>query len=56
MRPVGDCAGAMNDDTPAPADLMLQVFGGERTGPMGPDEFALLQAALRQRQEGERHK
>ena len=40
----------------APADFVLQAFGSDRSGPMGPEEFALLQAALRQKQEGDRHK
>lgn len=35
----------------APADFVLKAFD-ERAGPMGPAEFALLQAAMRQRQEG----
>ena len=38
-----------------PPELVLQALS-DRSGPMGPDEFALLQKALRTRQEGDRHK
>lgn len=35
-----------------PADVMLQALASGAAGPMGPAEFALLQAAMRQRKDG----
>lgn len=42
--------------TRAPADFVLQAFDPERAGPMGREEFALLQAAMRKRDAGHSHR